>query len=1069
MATFISDNQKFHIFSKSPVRANMELFQATNKSGHTVISDEVRTDDIPWFINVPDVNNPPSYVKDPRKNDIIFQGKFNSLSTAAVCKRWDGEKWVDGPNLKENPILKNENDDDVIQVHFENDIEYVSDTNNAGTTSDKQAAFVLKTNGEMLTHFVSPTDKIYNGIPSNGYGLYLFLDNQLQSETDSNDSGYIANSYAGIIQFNNARSESASKFKVITFEYIGGYLNKSLDKIEDDLKDYIDEEIKEHNKEFIAHKNNENAEKHLSQSEVDGLNTLTSANKISGIETATQYDYQAEADLSKALSAEITTPNASDSTFKNVTIKLHLRDKVLQQSTMPVTSKAIYNHVHKQSVNIEKASDNVTVEEVTTNENERRKYTIAVDGYTTSETDNIVDDIHEKIQTTADDINKNVAEHTSNNGIHITDTERVSWNNNEVVLQKHLNDQNLHISDEDREKWATKDELSSHTSDTDIHITADERSKWNTASQKTDRLTFPTTYTNFYDNQYYVNSYGFEYVKLIEDAWIQNIEVSVVLPELRDSLTEINLASDSTITPNIIGEKVCKILVAEGLNSDWGDNFNKNDDEIELGTSEYNICEKDKNNSLLVTLNFTFDQPIFLKANKDYRFYFYDRNENPYALPIIVNVDDSNNITNNRKEVASRNLYTRYDYFGVWGSGGDVPSPYAPYGLKVKLSKDIYSAFIAHENNSDIHITESEREKWNTTTATATTLTSDLKTIIPNSYSVKGTGRSGAFTTFVLPNDFYPAGVQFNSVKIETININGTIPTEAYLGVMAFYPDGTKKKLSISDNTNISATKGNPVWYFSTPFTITEDYKLIFYILKDKESFIEPEPIVDRNVAIGAMVYDIDVPDPYYDWSGAQTNLNFGFIVNGEFIPSKSYPSWPGCTLYEINHVNDENIHLSQKDRKRLDEEYIIVDENGNPVEITFSDRITDGTQMFSSWAMDTFIHSLPQLKNGYQMFRNCKNLTTFLGELPLLEDGTQMFFSCKLNALSVITIINSLKNNLASAEKSYSIHLGISEETKTDENLLLVLEESGNEVGSSYNITNKNGATWTINFIINV
>ena len=452
MATFISDNQKFHIFSKSPVRANMELFQATNKSGHTVISDEVRTDDIPWFINVPDVNNPPSYVKDPRKNDIIFQGKFNSLSTAVVCKKWDGEKWVDGPNLKENPILKNENDDDAIQVHFESDIDYVSDTNNAGTTSDKQAAFVLKANGEMLTHFVSPTDKIYNGIPSNGYGLYLFLDSQLQSETDSNDNGYIANSYAGIIQFNKARSEGASKFKVITFEYIGGYLNKSLNKIEEDLEEYIDEEIKEHNEEFIAHKNNQNSEKHLSQSEVDSLTALTSASKISGIETATQYDYQAETDLAKALGVE-TTSNTSDNTFKNVTITLHLRDKVLQQSTMPVTSKAIYNHVHKQSVNIEKASDNVTVKEVTTNENERRKYTIAVDGYTTSETDNIVDDIYEKIQATADDINKNVVEHTSNNGIHITDTERTSWNNNEVVLQKHLNDQNSHVSEADRILW----------------------------------------------------------------------------------------------------------------------------------------------------------------------------------------------------------------------------------------------------------------------------------------------------------------------------------------------------------------------------------------------------------------------------------------------------------------------------------------------------------------------------------------------------------------------------------------------------------------------------------------
>jgi len=245
----------------------------------------------------------------------------------------------------------------------------------------------------------------------------------------------------------------------------------------------------------------------------------------------------------------------------------------------------------------------------------------------------------------------------------------------------------------------------------------------------------------------------------------------------------------------------------------------------------------------------------------------------------------------------------------------------------------------SHTSNTIIHITQEDRDRWDNA---ENPLKSSIKALIPNEYSVKGTNRSGAFTTFVLPNDFYPAGVQFNAVKIETININGTTPTEAYLGVMAFYPDGTKKKLSISDNTNISATKGNPVWYFSTPFTITEDYKLIFYILKDKESFIEPEPIVDRNVAIGAIVYDIDVPDPLDDWTAAQTNLNFGFIVNGEFIPSKSYPSWPGCTLYEINHVNNNIKHFKEGEHEQLfsdderlfatTEEFSILEENINAI-----------------------------------------------------------------------------------------------------------------------------------------
>lgn len=693
MATFISDNQKFHIFSKSPVRANMELFQATNKSGHTVISEEVRTDDIPWFINVPDVNNPPSYVKDPRKNDIIFQGKFNSLGTAVLCKKWDGEKWVDGPNLKDDPILKNKNDDDVIQVHFENNIEYVSDTNNAGTTSDKQAAFVLKANGEMLTHFVSPTDKIYNGIPSNGYGLYLFLDSQLQSETDSNDSGYIANSYAGVIQFNKARSEAASKFKVITFEYIGGYLSKSLDKLEDDLKDYIDEEIKEHNEEFIAHKNNQNSEKHLSQSEVDSLTALTSADKISGIETATQYDYQAETDLDKALSSQISTPNASDETFKNVTVTLHLRDKVLQQSTMPVTSKAIYNHVHKQSVNIEKASDNVTVEEVTTNENERRKYTIAVDGYTTSETDNIVDDIYEKIQATADDINKNVVEHTSNNGIHITDTERTSWNNNEVVLQKHLNDQNSHVSEADRILW-NKGGNTNITGDNFI-ISEKTDASWSLTLDKSlfeNKVeALPSVYTG--NNEAYINCYGFEYTSPSENIIFDKIEIKFA--KNLDTLTKLTIGGAPEISAGEVENNICKITVAKVKTP--------TDAEIEIATSDYNT-----NISNEVDLShFKFSKNIILEKGWNYRFYFYDKNDNLFAAPVIVNTLPIGDSLLPRNSVANRWLSERYDYWGAYNFKHNGLGIVAN-GLAVKLINDVQK----HVNTQDIHITSEEREKW---------------------------------------------------------------------------------------------------------------------------------------------------------------------------------------------------------------------------------------------------------------------------------------------------------------------------------------------------------------------
>ena len=254
-----------------------------------------------------------------------------------------------------------------------------------------------------------------------------------------------------------------------------------------------------------------------------------------------------------------------------------------------------------------------------------------------------------------------------------------------------------------------------------------------------------------------------------------------------------------------------------------------------------------------------------------------------------------------------------------------------------------------HLEDNERHITADERDSWNKNISS----TYSIKTLVPNEYSVNSTERSGAFTTFVLPNNFYPANVQFNSIKIDTLNINGTTPTEAYLGVMALYSDGTKKALSISDNTNLSGTKGSPVWYFSTPFTIKEDYKLIFYILKDKESFIEPEPIVDKNVAIGAMVYNTDVLDPYDKWDEAQTNLNFGFIVNGDFIKNNAWPSWPACTLYKLNHVNNQDIHITDSERTKWNSalytisegDYIDISDDSTTISVTnITDSISNNT-----------------------------------------------------------------------------------------------------------------------------
>lgn len=488
-----------------------------------------------------------------------------------------------------------------------------------------------------------------------------------------------------------------------------------------------------------------------------------------------------------------------------------------------------------------------------------------------------------------------------------------------------------------------KSSLSSHTSDTDIHITADERSKWNTASQKTDRLSFPTSYTNFNDNQCYVTSYGFEYKELIEDAWIQNIEVNVALPELRDSIAEYNpIPGGSPITPNTIGEKVCKILVVEGLtdryiNDGKSPDFDKNIDETVLGASEYNICKKDKNNSLIEILNFTFDQPIFLKANKNYRFYFYGRNGNLYALPIIVNVDDSNNVTTIKKEVAIRCLIDRYDYTGVWNIDKDLlPDPYGLYGLKVKLSKDIYSAFIAHENNNDVHVTKTERNNWNNSWENA---------ISEEKYTITEYDKiSGDYTTFVLPYNIVPVGSSINTVKLEITK--GSPGASAYLGAGLLSTDGSIKLLRVSNNAESISSSGILTWYFDEALELEENSRFVFYLLKNKEDFISPHPLVSSDVRICSRAARVVPGSDYSSWDNVISNLNYGFISNAANLEAGNYNSmwdeYPVCTLSKIHHVNNDIRHFKEGEHEQLfsddgrlfatTEEVSILEENINDI-----------------------------------------------------------------------------------------------------------------------------------------
>ena len=70
--SFTNLNEQFHIFSKSPVRTGQTLGSARNKSGHTVTSADVWTDDIPAMFYAYTTTQKNSFELIASENDLCY-------------------------------------------------------------------------------------------------------------------------------------------------------------------------------------------------------------------------------------------------------------------------------------------------------------------------------------------------------------------------------------------------------------------------------------------------------------------------------------------------------------------------------------------------------------------------------------------------------------------------------------------------------------------------------------------------------------------------------------------------------------------------------------------------------------------------------------------------------------------------------------------------------------------------------------------------------------------------------------------------------------------------------------
>lgn len=217
-------NETFHVFSKSPGSPTTTLGGARLKSGHTTTATDVWADEIPAFFNAATQAKFDLFQSKAVKDDLcLFDGKvYQHNGTAFVSLGTTDEVLVDGKTFSKNNKA-------VVKYHKgRTAINLTADNNNGDGSNNYTAKIYNAATGSttFVPQFISAMDKMVDGIPSLAYDAVVSDSTGVLAEGLTADNDYICNSYAGVIQFNKARSQGT--VTVSAWEYIGEKLTASL-------------------------------------------------------------------------------------------------------------------------------------------------------------------------------------------------------------------------------------------------------------------------------------------------------------------------------------------------------------------------------------------------------------------------------------------------------------------------------------------------------------------------------------------------------------------------------------------------------------------------------------------------------------------------------------------------------------------------------------------------------------------------------------------------------------------------------------------------------------------------
>lgn len=988
MAHFIDLNERFHVFSKSPVAAGQTLAGVRNKSGHTVTTSDIWGEDIPGFFKAYTADMKTAFLAFAKENDMCeYDG------TLYYCKEgaWHArpalvadEKFYNESAAKSKDKVYNDGVTNVgyagsitpvIRYHQNRPATLLNDDNNNKAPGNNYSVRIYPSDDSVnfVSSFVSSMDKFVNGTPSSKFDPVVVSSISTEGTLleGTNDADYIANCYAGIIQFNKTRANAPTTITISAFEYIGKKLDSTINSIYAEIESIIGATMEGVVASVGVTTDAENAGISVDDESktspkihiTTGSITSSDAKLVTG---KAVYDYVAGATLNNGTQGDNQIQSATGDTANKLVTAAQVKEYVTENAQVTVT----VGQTKKTSTGFEFAGTTGTDISVapTMDANGKVTYAATLSKATVGTDGKILTGDEAKAVSASDAktiVDTSIAALSATGGAIATLTERVGQ---------------------------AESNAAASASAASASQTAAEGAKSEAAASKTAAQNAQTA------------AEGAQSAAQAAQAASEAAkgEASASASAAQGSATSASQSATAAQTAQQQATASAQSAAQAAADAKAAKEFVEATAEWQAGTEDTLGDFTSATASGVVTgttVKTVADEVLTLAKS-------YSDSLHTTSLDYVVLGDNEN------LPIASADTLGK---IYLVKEGNNVP-----YEADIDAISGSYVEYMTRKVSEGVYA-------WEKIGTTAADLSGYVKSVKINSGSFTPNATTGEIDLGTVVKGLY------NSLPSGVTGVNGTLPNASsvyaginggYMGIGVADASTTGKGLvqiasDVASNSSTAVTTAAAVKTYA-------DTKV-----GDVEYFGENDLISSKAEIVDGV---LKVTEKEITWTRKNHaendawNPNITKVVNNEaFIGSTKYATVEtnnlkdGTGMFYVSNLSEFSSDLSSLENGK----YMFYDTKVKSI-VEDMPKLTEAYSMFDSADIETFIGDLSSLEDGGSMFNWCNNLETFIGDLSSLKKASGMFHYTKLSVDSVSCIADTVANCPEDAIDNYR-HLAVS------------------------------------------